>query len=107
MRLPHGQRQSDDGSQSPTGSQPLRQSRLRPDSIWVRARLAGFRTLSAKDRAKASVFLLFMWRFILLLALVGPVVSAEEGWFEFAPAKDPFAETAIDLRSLNERFAGE
>ncbi len=31
----------------------------------------------------------------------------ENGWFEFAPAPDPFKESPIDLRSLNEKFAGE
>lgn len=31
----------------------------------------------------------------------------ENGWFAFAPADDPFAESAIDLRGLNEKFAGE
>lgn len=31
----------------------------------------------------------------------------EDGWFAFDPGPDPFNESAIDLRSLNERFAGE
>lgn len=32
---------------------------------------------------------------------------APEGWFPFEPDPDPFAESPIDLRSLNERAAGE
>jgi len=30
-----------------------------------------------------------------------------DGWFSFTPKPDPFAESAIDLRFLNEKFAGE
>ena len=33
--------------------------------------------------------------------------KGDEGWFAFNPAPDPFNESAIDLRSLNEKFAGE
>jgi hypothetical protein len=32
---------------------------------------------------------------------------APEGWFAFEPDPDPFTPSAIDLRSLNEKFAGE
>ncbi len=32
---------------------------------------------------------------------------APEGWFPFEPDADPFAAAALDLRSLNEAFAGE
>ena len=32
---------------------------------------------------------------------------APEGWFAYAPPPDPFAPAALDLRELNERFAGE
>jgi hypothetical protein len=36
------------------------------------------------------------------------VTSAEAGWFAFDPSPDKFApDSIIDLRSLNERFAGE
>lgn len=31
----------------------------------------------------------------------------DAGWFPFDPPKDNFGESAIDLRSLNEKFAGE
>jgi hypothetical protein len=31
----------------------------------------------------------------------------EPGWFPFDPAPDPFTESPIDLRFLNEKFAGE
>jgi hypothetical protein len=41
---------------------------------------------------------------ILVLSLL-PVGAAD--WFDFAPAQDSFAESPIDLRSLNEKFAGE
>jgi hypothetical protein len=33
--------------------------------------------------------------------------TAPQGWFSFEPDPDPFAPAALDLRSLNERFAGE
>jgi hypothetical protein len=33
--------------------------------------------------------------------------AAPEGWFSFEPDADPFGPAALDLRSLNERFAGE
>jgi hypothetical protein len=33
--------------------------------------------------------------------------SASDAWFSFDPKPDPFAESAIDLRFLNEKFAGE
>jgi hypothetical protein len=35
------------------------------------------------------------------------VGGAPEGWFAFEPAPDPFAESPIDLRYLNEEYAGE
>ena len=34
-----------------------------------------------------------------------PVQS--NGWFSFAPKPDPFADSPMDLRFLNEKFAGE
>lgn len=33
--------------------------------------------------------------------------SAPDGWFAFEPDGDPFGPAALDLRSLNEKFAGE
>lgn len=33
--------------------------------------------------------------------------TANEGWFPFDPPADPFNESPLDLRRLNERFAGE
>jgi hypothetical protein len=39
-------------------------------------------------------------------AAMNPVV-ASKGWFAFAPKADPFAESPMDLRFLNEKFAGE
>ena len=33
--------------------------------------------------------------------------AAEADWFAFSPPPDSFGESAIDLRSLNEKFAGE
>lgn len=32
---------------------------------------------------------------------------APQGWFAFEPDPDPFKQSAIDLRALNEKFAGE
>ena len=40
-----------------------------------------------------------------VIAAAQPVEDA--GWFAFNPAPDPFTESAIDLRGLNEKFAGE
>src|SRR5882724_11274832 len=33
--------------------------------------------------------------------------AEDEGWFAFSPPSDPFTESSIDLRGLNEKFAGE
>lgn len=35
------------------------------------------------------------------------VVAGNHGWFAFDPKPDTFAESALDLRFLNEKFAGE
>jgi hypothetical protein len=35
------------------------------------------------------------------------LAEASQGWFPFDPRPDPFTESALDLRFLNERFAGE
>lgn len=44
----------------------------------------------------------------LLLALAFILTSrAEEGWFEFNPPQDDFSPAPIDLRHLNEEFAGQ
>src|SRR5882724_11529990 len=50
----------------------------------------------------------------LTVALSGALLSTfaaraadDEGWFAFNPSPDAFNESAIDLRSLNEKFAGE
>lgn len=37
----------------------------------------------------------------------GDADSAPEGWFAFSPEFDPFKDSPIDLRHLNEAFAGE
>ncbi len=49
---------------------------------------------------------------LALLTLLAPgtsvrTASAGEGWFSFEPKPDPFAESPLDLRALNEKFAGE
>jgi hypothetical protein len=42
------------------------------------------------------------------LALASAIQAGRgESWFSFDPAPDPFRESPIDLRRLNERFAGE
>ena len=42
------------------------------------------------------------------LAALTALAAEREGWFAFDPKPDAFADgSAIDLRSLNERFAGE
>lgn len=48
-------------------------------------------------------------RLTLLLALGTSVYAASspEGWFPFDPKPDPFSDSPIDLRFLNEKFAGE
>ena len=46
----------------------------------------------------------------LLLALGTSADAATpnvEGWFPFEPKPDPFSDSPIDLRFLNEKFAGE
>ena len=35
------------------------------------------------------------------------LVGANRGWFPFEPAVDPFTNSPIDLRFLNEDFAGQ
>lgn len=49
---------------------------------------------------------------LTLLAVVAcsaspSTASAEPGWFAFAPAPDDFNKSPLDLRFLNEKFAGE
>jgi hypothetical protein len=53
-------------------------------------------------------------RRVLLLALLfagdvarGADATDDKDWFAFNPPKDPFNESAIDMRWLNEKFAGE
>src|SRR3954471_18921860 len=45
----------------------------------------------------------------IVLTFVNASAASESdpGWFAFLPGADPFAESAIDLRELNETFAGE
>lgn len=43
---------------------------------------------------------------LFLFALTLATIRAAD-WFDFAPDEDSFAESPIDLRSLNEKFAGE
>lgn len=43
----------------------------------------------------------------LLVASACAGAAGEPGWFAFAPPPDPFGSSPIDLRGLNERFAGE
>src|SRR3974390_1585028 len=65
---------------------------------------------------------MFRWPALPLLQLVGvllaslpgfsatepPSAPGNEVWFAFAPKPDPFTDTSvIDLRFLNEKFAGE
>ena len=45
--------------------------------------------------------------FALFCVLPTEAVAAEGEWVPFAPAEDEFRESAMDLRHLNERFAGE
>lgn len=46
--------------------------------------------------------------FQITVGLWGPAQAANAAdWFPFDPPPDPFAECALDLRSLNEAFAGE
>lgn len=57
---------------------------------------------AAQDlRMKCALRLLF-----ICLDLALAVVRAAD-WFDFAPPEDSFAESPIDLRGLNEKFAGE
>ncbi len=42
-----------------------------------------------------------------LLAFANPAGAANGNWFAFDPKPDPFTNRPIDLRSLNEQFAGE
>ena len=46
------------------------------------------------------------WFLVCAIAL-SPGARAADDWFAFNPPKDSFAESAIDLRGLNESFAGE
>jgi hypothetical protein len=48
-------------------------------------------------------------KFALKLAALAIVIRCHgaEDWFAFAPGEDPFAASPIDLRALNEKFAGE
>lgn len=46
-----------------------------------------------------------MLRFLLALAIATPAFAQE--WFDFNPPPDRFEASPIDLRALNEKFAGE
>jgi len=41
------------------------------------------------------------------LVAVGVSAAEDPGWFDFNPPPDTFEESSIDLRSLNEKYAGE
>lgn len=87
------------------------------------ASLAGVRgTRNSRDRrGRVRFWMLFDMRtrsllsltiLSLLLAFGHSVPAANsaadsEGWFPFDPRPDPFTNSAIDLRFLNEKFAGE
>lgn len=48
------------------------------------------------------------WFLFLLCSLLSAYCQAPEGWTAFTPKADPFtSDSAIDLRFLNEKFAGE
>src|SRR6476661_7958955 len=53
-------------------------------------------------QAASRVALIF-----LSALLVSPSSAETNDWFSFAPPEDGFAESPIDLRSLNEAVAGE
>src|SRR5438270_137059 len=56
----------------------------------------------------ARLLLLVSACLCLAVAAVGAAFSAEQSWFPFDPEPDQFgSNSAIDLRFLNERFAGE
>ncbi len=42
-----------------------------------------------------------------ILFSVSASCASDPNWFDFNPPADPFSESAIDLRGLNEKFAGE
>ena len=58
-------------------------------------------TFKSTGRLAASLFL-----GSLLLSRSGSYAD-DTNWFSFNPPNDPFTECAIDLRALNEKFAGE
>ena len=58
-------------------------------------------TFKSTGRLAASLFL-----GSLLLSRSGSCAD-DTNWFAFNPPADPFTESAIDLRALNEKFAGE
>jgi hypothetical protein len=47
-----------------------------------------------------------LWALILAFSFPHPTLAGD-GWFPFDPKPDTFADSPIDLRSLNEKFAGE
>jgi hypothetical protein len=50
--------------------------------------------------------ILFWFCAIVFFSTVG-LAEDRSDWFDFNPSNDPFTESAIDLRWLNEKFAGE
>src|ERR1051326_9036774 len=80
----------------------LRQGlRFLPDFVG----LAEMRSLRIWSAVCAMVF---GWGWLSLMPLAAAEAEAEPGWFAFDPKPDDFrSQCPIDLRFLNERFAGE
>ncbi len=59
-------------------------------------------------RVPSLILLAAFWNTQVLAAASGSPAAAEAGWFAFRPKPDSFGrDSALDLRFLNEKFAGE
>src|SRR5450759_1174446 len=101
--LRSGQRQS--GQECPRSDK----SEMRPNRVGSRSpRLTStLRSLLLSPAMQPRCFRFFLGLSCLLV--LGPSIRAAEGndWFAFDPKPDTFADSPMDLRFLNEKFAGE
>ena len=83
--------------------------RPNPAHFLPRASLPEGTAPACSARHKHCLLLACRWLFLLWPALAPAATTPEAGgWFDFAPEANAFAtNSAIDLRDLNEKFAGE
>jgi hypothetical protein len=67
----------------------------------------GYQRMRFVMPARSFLSLTVLRSLLALNTVAHAAASAAEGWFPFDPKPDPFTNSPIDLRFLNENFAGE